>query len=685
MQSRMRLWVSQPFFRPLRVMAMTFLMQMPLSGALAQLPSGVAVPVPGYRPVASYEIDVKLDMEAHTVSGYEVVTFRNTTTHPVTELWFHNYYNAWKTDGSTWLTLNNRKIPADYPEERLAWLQVTGIVVEANMFFAREDILETFAYIQPDDGNEFDQTLFRVELPRPLPAGGEVRLRIDFTTKVPRTFSRTGYIGDNYFLAQWFPKIGVLTDNGWEAHQYFPVEYFADYGTYDVRLNVPSDCVVGATGVLVGRPDLQQDGTTTHRFRQEMVHDFAWTAWPQYLVFTEEYEFLPGYSTEITLLLCPEHKGLKDRYLQATRYGIRYYSEWFGPYPYTTTTIVDPAFNSGAGGMEYPTFFTGGAPLFAAEQVLRPEGVTIHEFGHQYWYGIVGNNETVDAWLDEGFNSYSESRVQDVTYGHNHGSVTIFNFPVVLEEVEIPFKWAAAPRYRSIAKVVPLDVPSYLKPRFAYGGNAYSKGELMHWTLEGFLGWETYREVLSTYYERWKFRHPVSEDFFMIVNEVSGMDMTWFFDQLYHSTDVLDYAVEEVFSSSREEVRGSTVRPDTAPEGGPEWTAIPEQIDQRGRITQVTISRPGEVIFPVEILVQFDDGRQIIERWDGVDRRHTFTYEGEGRIQKVVVDPREIVVLDINRSNNSWISAADRRGARKLTLRWFFWMQSVLEFFAFIS
>ena len=162
MQSRMRLWVSQPFFRPLRVMAMTFLMQMPLSGALAQLPSGVAVPVPGYRPVASYEIDVKLDMEAHTVSGYEVVTFRNTTTHPVTELWFHNYYNAWKTDGSTWLTLNNRKIPADYPEERLAWLQVTGIVVEANMFFAREDILETFAYIQPDDGNEHDQTLFRV-------------------------------------------------------------------------------------------------------------------------------------------------------------------------------------------------------------------------------------------------------------------------------------------------------------------------------------------------------------------------------------------------------------------------------------------------------------------------------------------------------------------------------------------
>jgi aminopeptidase N len=311
--------------------------------------------------------------------------------------------------------------------------------------------------------------------------------------------------------------------------------------------------------------------------------------------------------------------------------------------------------------------------------------VTIHEFGHQYWYGIVGNNETVDAWLDEGFNSYSESRVQDVTYGHNHESVTVFNFPVVLEEVEIPFKWAAAPRYRSRARVVPLDVPSYLKPRFAYGGNAYSKAELMHWTLEGFLGWETYKEVLSTYYDRWKFRHPVSEDFFEIVNETSGMDMTWFFDQLYHGAGVIDYAVEEVFSGSREEVRGSTVRPDTAPEGGPEWTATAAQADQMERITQVTISRLGDVTFPIEVLVQFDDSRQIIERWDGVDLRHTFTYEGESRIEKIVVDPRQIVVLDINRSNNSWISTSDHRGALKLALRWFFWMQSVLEFFAFIS
>ena len=669
---------------PLLLAAGALLSSLIISPVTAQIPSGVAIPEPGFAPVASYEMDVSLNREDHMVSGYEILTFRNATRRPVSELWFHAYYNAWKTDGSTWLSFRGRSFPADYPEERLAWLQVTGAEVLSNMFFSREDILETFAYIQPDDGNPWDQTLFKLELPRPLPAGGEVRLRIDFTIKVPRTISRTGYIDDYYFLAQWFPKIGVLTNRGWEAHQYFPVEYFANYGTYDVKLTVPSDCIVGATGELVGHPEVHEDGTTTHRFRQEMVHDFAWTAWPKYLAFTEDYEFLPGHTTEVTLLLCPEHKKLKERYLQATKHGIHYYSEWFGPYPYTTATIVDPAYNSGAGGMEYPTFFTGGAPLFPAKGVLRPEGVTIHEFGHQYWYGIVGNNETVEAWLDEGFNSYSESRVQDVAYGPNHAMMTFFRLPIVFDDVEIPFKWQAAPGYRGIAKVVPLDVPSYLK-RYAYGGNAYNKGELFHWTLEGFLGWETYQQVLSTYYDRWKFRHPATEDFFKVVSEVSGMNLTSFFNQFYHSADVMDYAVFTVSNIRQRSPRGSLQRPDYAPEGGPAWAPAGPGQEPEGWKSEVTVRRLGEMVLPVEVLVEFGDGEQVIERWNGRNRLMTFSYEGTEEVVKVVVDPEAKLVLDVNRTNNSWIRKADHRGARKLVLRWLFWVQSVLEFFAFIS
>jgi len=656
-----------------------------LTGSVrAQLPTGVAIPEPTFSPVASYDMDVTLDRDNHLVSGTEIVTFRNTTRNPVTELLFHAYYNAWKTDGSTWMQLAGGRFGPDVAEEDLAWLQITSAEVLPNMFFGREDVLETFAYIQPDDANPWDQTLFRLALPRPLPAGGEVRIEMDFTLKVPRPVSRTGYIGDYYFLAQWFPKVGVLTDAGWEAHQYYPVEYFADYGTYDVRLTVPSDCVVGATGELVGRGEVHADGTTTHRFRQEMVHDFAWTAWPKFLVYNEDYEFMPGRTVALTLLLCPEHKRLAERYLQAVRYAVKYYSEWFGPYPYTTATCVDPAYNSRSGGMEYPTFFTGGAPLLAAEGVLRPEGVTIHEFGHGYWYGIVGNNETVHAWLDEGFNSYSESRVQDVAYGSNHEMMTFFNLPVVFDEVEIPFRWAAAPRYRSIATLEPLSRPSYLK-RFSYGGNAYNKGELFHWTMEAFLGWETWQEVLATYYDRWKFRHPTPEDFFTIAIEVSGVDLGDFFDQFYNRALALDYAVGEVANRALQLPRGSLERPPTAPEGGPEWGPGDTAVPPEGFRSEVTIRRQGEMILPVEILIGFSDGEEILERWDGRDRSVTFTYEREVGVNSVIVDPGEKLVLDINRTNNSWLRTPDRRGTWKLVFRWLFWVQSVLEFFSFIS
>ncbi|MFO7769424.1 MAG: M1 family metallopeptidase [bacterium] len=678
--------ISRRVSLPLFLGSLLILASAPPS-ASQQLPSGVAVEEPSFRPTASYRMDVTLDPSTHTVSGWEVLTFRNSTSRPVRTLRFHAYYNAWKTDASTWMRRSGRTLPEEVGKDRLAWIQVTGARVEPNMFFPGEDVLESFTYIQPDDGNPWDQTLFEVELPRPLPAGGEVVIRLDFTSKVPRTFARTGYIGDHYFLAQWFPKVGVLTEQGWEAHQYFPVEYFADYGTYDVSITVPSEYVVGATGERAARRDTHADGTTTHRFRQEMVHDFAWTAWPEYLVYVEDYEFLPGHSTEITLLLTPEHRGLKERYLQATRYALHYFSDWFGPYPYTTCTVVDPPYNSGAGGMEYPTFFTGGAPLFPARGVMRPEGVTIHEFGHQFWYGLVGNNETVDAWMDEGFTSYSESRVQKVAYGpaSNHEEVRVFGLPVTLWEAAVPFEWAAAPRYRAHARSKAMDVPSYLQGA-PYGALAYSKPELMHWTLEGYLGWETWREVLAVYHMRYRYRHPFPQDFFRTAEEVAGRDLDWFFDQVYRTAGVLDYAVDPVEDRRLRAPRGSLGPPPYAPEGGPPWTPA-EAPRPEGDLweSEVTVRRLGEVHIPVEVLVVFEDGEEVIERWDGTDRSRLFTYRRPARVARVVADPEEKLVLDVERMNNSWQREADRRGLWKLLIRLLTWIQTILEFFAFTA
>lgn len=211
---------------------------------------------------------------------------------------------------------------------------------------------------------------------------------MEWRARVPRTFARTGVRGDSWFVAHWFPKVGVFEPEGWNCHQYHAAtEYFSDYGVYDVAITLPPRYVVGATGLEVERRD-EPDGRVTHRYRQEDVHAFTWTASPDYLVREKLFE-APGLpAVAMRLLLQPDHSAQDERYFAATAAALELYGRWFGPYPYGHVTIVDPAWGSGAGGMEYPTLFTGGSRLFNPVGGGSPEGVTIHEAGHQFWYGI---------------------------------------------------------------------------------------------------------------------------------------------------------------------------------------------------------------------------------------------------------------------------------------------------------
>ncbi|RPH59554.1 MAG: M1 family peptidase, partial [Burkholderiales bacterium] len=185
--------------------------------------------------------------------------------------------------------------------------------------------------------------MLSVPLDRPVAPGETIEIEMAWTSRVPRTFARTGRIGDYYFIAQWFPKIGVLEDAGWNCHQFHAAtEFFADFGVYDVSLTVPAGWVVGATGVLASPPaQATSSATTTHRFRADDVHDFAWTSSPDFLERTERFEE-PGLgAVEMRLLLQPEHADQADRHFSATRAALKYYGSWFGAYPYRQITVVD--------------------------------------------------------------------------------------------------------------------------------------------------------------------------------------------------------------------------------------------------------------------------------------------------------------------------------------------------------
>ena len=578
----------------------------------------------------------------------------------------------------------------------------------------------------------------RVHLPEAVAPGDSIRVRIVFRTKLHRVFARSGYRRDFFMAAQWFPKIGVYEgdEKGWNCHQYHAhSEFFADYGTYDVRLTLPDRFVVGATGERI-EESRNGDGTTTYRYYQEDVHDFAWTASPHYVAVERDFvanERLsraridsladlyqtPPESVEIRdvrmiLLIQPEHLDQVDRHFEALSNAILSFGTRYGPYPYRTITFYDPPRGArDAGGMEYPTLFGAGTSWIAPEDRLSPEGVIVHEFGHQYWYGLVANNEFEEPWLDEGFTTYSTEKVLDEAYGPDHAYKRIggkegipypgfdwltidthtktfgrITFPLVgiyLENVPVEAFASRKRSYLSGPRLDRLDQNSWsFYNDNSYWINAYSRPALMLATLENVLGKETWARVMRRYHQRFRYRHPTSEDFIRTVAEVSGLDMEDFLRQSLEGTVTLDYAVDRVTADT---VRVKPGIYDT-PEGRVEIKGE-EEIEKRPTVeteegkplvrNEVWLRRLGEFTFPVDLLVTFEDGEVVTEHWDGLSPWKKYTYYRSARIESAEIDPLHQILLDTDRSNNSRTLEANRVPVLRWSSRWLLWMQNLLH------
>ena len=631
---------------------------------------------PPCKQVANYTMNISLDTEKNIITGEELLTWTNDTEQPTDEFWFHLYWNAFQNNKSTFMIEASQRGRGStgFRMEDWGYCRVNSMHLIDEDNFEEIDLSSTMEFQQPDNDNTFDQTVFSVKLPQPVEPGQTIELRIAFLSKIPRPVSRTGVYKDNYFIAQWFPKIGVFENGEWNCHQFHtPGEFFADYGTYDVRITLPSSMIVGATGEHREIID-NEDGTSTHHFVQHSVHDFAWTASPHLLEFKEDFEFAPGKTTEITLLLQPYHKNLKDRYMNAVKNAIKYCSLFYGDYPYTTATCVDPAYNSRSGGMEYPTFFTGGAYFITRKGISRPEGVTIHEFGHGYFYGLVGSNEFENAWMDEGFTSFLDTEVYYAAYGNPLYSRTYFGIPFTFKGVRIPIESDGISGHRMTSNMDDMQ-------RFAwkfmgggsYGANSYSKGELMLRTLTRYMGKDLFADMIKSYSQRWWFKHPKPQDFYDVVSEFAAQDMSWFLDQFVYGSGKLDYAIGSI-SSQRPRRQIGWFNEDYR-----ETPAKKE--DVKTYESEVLVRRLGEVKIPVDVLVVFEDGSEIRETWDGDYRWKKFRYSGPSRIAKAVVDPEFKLVIDVNRTNNSLVRRPNKIAPYKWVSRWLLWLQHAMEFF----
>jgi hypothetical protein len=624
-----------------------------------------AAPAPSPRN-ANYSIDVDLDPASRTITGRAVVTWRNLTSKPASELRFHTYWNAWRDTTSTWMREWIRGAGPDTseltrrPKSEWASMDVTAIRLLAGGTTAMADLLGGAHYIAPDDGNAEDRTVLAVPLPKSVGPGETIAVEVSWIAHVPRTFARTGVVGNSFFLAQWFPKLGVLEDGGWNTHQFHAsTEFFSDYGVYDVRMTVPRGWVVGATGVERSRTDTPT-GKTVHQYVQEDVHDFAWTTSPDYIVKTERFEHKRLQAVEMRLLIQPEHASQADRYFMATRATLRSYGEWYGPYPYVHITIVDPAFQTEAGGMEYPTLFTGGTNWLAPLTVTDPEDVTVHECGHQFWYGLVGNNEFEHAWIDEGLNTFSTARVIEETFSPNFYERRFFGgvVPWVFHDIAMSREIAGdrMAGYRTAARSDAQQTPSWRYASGTGGAITYNKTALWLHTLERYLGWRRLQRGMSLFFARSTFKHPTPEDFFSAINEGAGRDLSWYFDQVYRSSNAFDYALGTLTT----EKRGDAYH------------------------TEVMVQRRGEALFPVDVQVIFDDGSRVREHWDGRERWKLYTWDRSAAAVSAEVDPDNVLLLDIDRTNNSrTLAPQTNKAARQWTARWFLWLQDLVQTYAF--
>ncbi len=371
--------------------------------------------------IANYTIDVALQPATKTLKASQTLVWTNTSTKAINDLQFHMYLNAFKDMNSTFMRGSGGKLRTDQADItksiNFGSIKITKAILNNGL-----NLMPNMRFIQPDDGNTRDQTVLEILLPRAVNPGETISVVMEFESKLPKIFARTGWASNDYFfIGQWFPKIGVLEKDGkWNCHQFHAnTEFYADFGTYNVNITVPQSFTVAATGSKISETKLKS-GLKTMHFEAENVHDFAWTASPHFVAYSENYKGL-----ELKAFMQPEHKNMADRYFESVKNAIDFIEKHVGKYPHKTLSMIDPSYEgSGSGGMEYPTLITCGASWGLGRWAKYQEIVTIHEFVHQYFQGILASNEFENSWLDEGFTQYLEGRIMDTYYPKG----SVFNF-----------------------------------------------------------------------------------------------------------------------------------------------------------------------------------------------------------------------------------------------------------------
>lgn len=549
----------------------------------------------------AYVMDVTLDILGRTISGIQHATFINTSSKPVNELWMHLYASAFSNTHTSWMQGNKEDAIRERGEALGGYMNVRSVALSTGGDLSAKA--------------EINDTLMRVPLDRAVPPGGSVQLLIEFETRFPDVIARMGQVGRHVDGMQWFPKYCAHSEDGWSKRPFHRTgEFFADFGSYDVTFHYPESIdeervVLEATGEP-GPEEPDGAGWVRRRFTAQDVHDFAFCADTAFVRYEATYEDPEtGRTVDIVYLCQPYAEPKAEQVLSVMKSSLRAASDWWMAYPYPRI-VIDGLPHSQGGGMEYPMLFTISQRFpnhlqWLVDLTEAPAHVTAHEFGHQYWYGILASDEVSEAWLDEGINTWGTIKlleahwpdagqtdfltfldrklVREALNGGIEGTLPFttsdmslqsvigwrtspfhdtppakpakratllgYNVPDI-QDLRLPDMSANRPAwwkssYRPVADARPLTAPSR-EFSTGYGGLVYRKTALVLQTLERHVGTETMSDIMKTYVERFAFSHPTGEDFLQVVSELTDGKHDSLLRQFIESSGTVDWTVEEV-------------------------------------------------------------------------------------------------------------------------------------------
>lgn len=488
-----------------------------------------------------YTISASLDETAKSIAGTETLVYKNNSPVSLNFIWFHLWPNAYKNDSTALFKQLQRDTSRAKKLENPGRGYIDGLAFTVDGKAAGTEL-----HPQHID-------IIKLLLEKPLAPGDSVRIFTPFHVVLPTYFSRSGYADGEIMACQWYPKPAVFDKDGWHEMPYLDMgEFYSEYATYDVSLTVPSAYVVGATGNLLtqaeldaykktgaannsdrkGKPVLYKPVVTTAAktllYHAEQVPDFAWFADKDFVIQYDTVQLPSGKIVDAFSYYHNKKNTIWENSIDFVKDGTRKYSEWVGEYGYPVVQAVEGPANNSSGGMEYPMITLITSPKAEKEAL---DGVIAHEVGHNWFMAMLGSNERMHTWMDEGLNSYYHFRYEAEKYRYN----SVFGDQIPEEVKKLPVDKFMDMIYNVINQNIPMqsamETPADKFPNSdEYGIVSYVKTALWLYMLEATIGRDKVDAAIQNYFTKWKFKHPQPADMQAAFEEATGNKLDKFFE-----------------------------------------------------------------------------------------------------------------------------------------------------------